>query len=783
MAQTVKKINSKHVEQAVQSPTDNLINGRGCFTPAPSDEWEAALQQLIVAREAASLTGAKALASYNIPVVIHIIHGGQALGTYPNISNAQAVSQINVLNNDFAGTGLNATTYPSTAFTAYATAAGLPTANKDALGRPKISNFNISFCLATINKSGGAMSEIGIDRVNFNTFTLTSGYTSKDPANAAYSTPATFQSFIDNIVKPQTIWDPTKYMNIWTTDENISTGLLGFATFPVGVTLAGITGSGTATNDGLWCWTKAFGNTGTLDPSYNKGRTATHEIGHWLGMRHIWGDGSCATDYCLDTPPAAGPNYSSTGYPFHANSCTSPTGVSNTTPNGANGEMFMNFMDYTPDATMYMFTEDQRTRAQTVMANGTYRKFLGTHGLCSVASATPATAAFTMTNSACTGAVVLPTNSSTGSPVPTYTWSASPTTGVSFSPSSTSANPSITFATNGTYVITLAAQSGTTAISTKTVGITISTCATPCSGTLTNFRNVDTLTMYRTGTGAGCTINGYVGGNNCYGDKEKAEYYSSTGLVGTSKVNGAIVLFFRSGTIGTKGTSNIVFKMYSGNNTTGPSGAALASYTAPLSSIIATTPTTGVSYCGNPGLAFSTPIILPYSFNFASPVNITSDFILSVTVPTATGDTIAIMQNSGSGHTFSTAWEMQSSGTWFKFNDGTSNTWQQNASLAILPKIACLSVGITDVNGISGNFAVFPNPSEGIFNFAVSMPQARDLQFNVLNSIGQSVFTKTEKSITNSVIPLDLSHLAKGIYFVNIIDSTGDKVIKKIIIQ
>ena len=783
MAQTSKRVQPIATAVVGGSTETPIFKNRGCATIAPDVQWENALQKMIADRKLQESNGNKVQANYTIPIVIHIIHGGQAVGTFPNISNAQAVSQVNVLNNDFGGTGLNVANYPSNAFTNYATAAALPAGNKDGNGRPKISNLGLSFCLATLDKNGATMSEVGIDRVNFNTFTLSGGLTSKDPANASYSTTATFQNFVNTIVKPQTIWDPTKYMNIWVTDENSATGLLGFATFPMGVTLPGVTGSGTATTDGLWCWAKSFGNTGTLDPNYAGGRTATHEIGHWVGLRHIWGDGACATDYCLDTPPAAASNSAAPTYPFHPNTCTTPTGANNTTPNGVNGEMFMNFMDYTNDPAMYMFTEDQRARVQTCMANGTYRKLLGTHGLCSVGAATPAVASFSMPSTGCLNFPISVVNNSSGNPNPSYSWSSSPSAGAVFAPNTNAIAPTITFTNVGNYIITLAAQSGTTAVSTSTMAIAINTCVVPCNDTLTNFRNVDSLTLYTLTSNTACVGGGYVGGNNCYKNAELAEYYSTTGLVGNAKIVGGIVLFYKNGTRGTKGTANVTFKVYNGNNTTGPAGAAIGSFVAPLSAIAATTPTTSVQYCGNPALGFANPIILPYSFNFASPINITNDFLMSVTVPTTSGDTVVILQNSGSGHTVATAWELQPGPVWSSFNDGTNNSWGINASLAILPKIACAANGMIDPNGISSNYAIFPNPSEGMFNFAITLPTARDLQFTVSNSIGQEVYSRNEKAVTNSVISLDLSHLSKGIYVVTILDSKGDKAIRKLIIQ
>ncbi|MDX2173284.1 MAG: T9SS type A sorting domain-containing protein [Bacteroidota bacterium] len=785
-AQTARK--------ALQSTQSELqktaFMNRGCATESPSQQWENEFQRLIELRKQDIANGkTSALTPYVIPVIVHVIHGGQALGTNPNISNAQVVSQINILNNDYAGTGVNASSYPATAFQAYATAAGLPLANKDGSGRVKISNFDITFCLAQKNPTGTILTETGVDRINFNTFTLSAGFTSKDPANSAYNTPSTFQNFINTIVKPQTIWDPTRYMNIWITEENAATGLLGFATFPAGTSLTGLTGGlGTSTTDGVWCWSRAYGNTGAAAAPYNLGRTATHEIGHWLGLRHIGGDqsGGCGSDFCADTPKnkggsgstgnGFGQNYSASGgYPYQANTCTGGVDAN------VNGDMFMNFMDYTDDAIMYMFTEDQRTRAQTAMANGTHRNQLTASAstLCTIPAAAP-NASFSIPGSGCTGSAVAVTNLSNGNPTPTYSWSSNPSTGVTFNPNNTTTNPTINFTTPGNYSITVVATNSLGS-NNNTKVITITTCSTTapsCNDTLTNFNITDTLQTIGSSNG------GYVGGNNGYGDLEKGEYYSSTGLVGNAKVVGGIVMFYRHATlnIGTKGSGNVVFKLYNGNNTTGPVGAAINSFTASLTSILATPSQSNVTYCGNPGLAFSTSIIKPYSFNFPTATNITGDFILAVKLPTATGDTAAIFFSSENGRTASTAWELQTPSTWVPFNDGTTTSWQINASLAILPKIQCISVGAIENSILDKGITLYPNPSNGLVSVIATLPSSQDIEITVNNIMGQVISKSKHSGITNDVISLDLNNYTNGVYFVTF-NNGQEKIVKRVILN
>jgi hypothetical protein len=140
--------------------------------------------------------------------------------------------------------------------------------------------------------------------------------------------------------------DPKKFLNLWVCA--LSGGLLGYAQFPGGPT----------STDGVVINYRAFGTQGTASAPFNKGRTATHEVGHFLNLRHIWGDTEdCSgSDLVADTPNAAGPNFGAPKFPKV--SCN----------NGPNGDMFMNYMDYTDDAAMVMFTTQQVLRMRTALA-------------------------------------------------------------------------------------------------------------------------------------------------------------------------------------------------------------------------------------------------------------------------------------------------------------------------------------------------------------------------------------------------------------------------------
>ncbi|HKG22285.1 MAG TPA: zinc metalloprotease, partial [Blastocatellia bacterium] len=140
-------------------------------------------------------------------------------------------------------------------------------------------------------------------------------------------------------------WPTDRYLNLWVC--NLGGGLLGYAQFP----------GGPAETDGVVITHRGFGTNGTAQAPFNLGRTATHEVGHFLNLRHIWGDTEdCSgTDFVADTPNAAGPNFAKPIFPKV--SCR----------NGPNGDMFMNYMDYTDDDSMFMFTAQQVARMHATL--------------------------------------------------------------------------------------------------------------------------------------------------------------------------------------------------------------------------------------------------------------------------------------------------------------------------------------------------------------------------------------------------------------------------------
>lgn len=238
-----------------------------------------------------------------IPVVVHVVWKKQA----ENISDAQIKSQIDVLNKDFKATNPDKSKVPPVW-------SGL------------VSDANLNFALAKKDPKGKT----------------TSGITRTQTTRDSFGTGNDVKKASKGGAAP---WPADKYLNLWVC--NLSDNLLGYAQFP----------GGPAATDGVVILFSAFGTSGAAAPPFNLGRTATHEIGHWLNLRHIWGDrNDCGgTDFVTDTPNQQLPN---TG---------KPTFPHLTCNNGPNGDMFMNYMDYVDDDTMFMFTPGQVVRMNATL--------------------------------------------------------------------------------------------------------------------------------------------------------------------------------------------------------------------------------------------------------------------------------------------------------------------------------------------------------------------------------------------------------------------------------
>jgi hypothetical protein len=247
-----------------------------------------------------------------LPVVVHVVHRTHA----EDISDAQIDSQIKALTRDYRAKNADKSRIP-------------------AAWKSLFVDANIQFELATKDPSGKKTT--GVTR----TATTVAGFGPDDRVKSKRT-------------GGHDAWPADRYLNIWVC--TLTDQLLGYAQFP----------GGPAKTDGVVILNTAFGTQGTTAAPFNKGRTATHEVGHYLGLRHIWGDkNDCSgNDFVADTPPARQAN---TGKPrFPHITCN----------NGPNGDMYMNYMDYVDDDSMFMFTVGQVARMNATLA-GPRKKLAG----------------------------------------------------------------------------------------------------------------------------------------------------------------------------------------------------------------------------------------------------------------------------------------------------------------------------------------------------------------------------------------------------------------------
>jgi hypothetical protein len=238
-----------------------------------------------------------------IPVVVHVVYRSAR----ENVSAAQVKSQIAALNRDFRAKNPDRKQVPE-------------------VWKGLVGDARVQFALATRDPKGRPTS--GITR----TQTERPSFGTGDSVKFAKSGGAD-------------AWPASRYLNVWVC--TLASGLLGYAQFP----------GGPAKTDGVVILNRAFGTRGTATAPFDLGRTTTHEVGHWLNLRHIWGDTEDCSggDAVSDTPNAATPNEGKPTFPQI--SCS----------NGPHGDMFMNYMDYVDDAAMHLFTLGQVDRMHAAL--------------------------------------------------------------------------------------------------------------------------------------------------------------------------------------------------------------------------------------------------------------------------------------------------------------------------------------------------------------------------------------------------------------------------------
>ncbi len=647
-----------------------------------------------------------------IPVVFHVVYN-------PNIAASLAMNtkiSTTVINNMIAR--LNAD-YSKT------TTTGVRSAFQSL-----IANTNIQFCLANRDASGAVTT--GIVRK-----TTTQTYFDDNSSSATNGADA-----MKTTANGSLGWDHLKYVNIWLCDitNNMALCTNGCT---AGYAYLGATSPGGLPNiqngimiDGI----VLDYNIGVFDvpggSNLTISKSVSHEMGHYLGLEHTFADNSNACvndDGFSDTPPIKGPFQN-----FYT--CTSTTVQSCT-----NGTLWQyeNLMDYSD--CFVMFTTMQSNYMNNVLTNGRYGLTNWQATACAPAIPVTPVASFTGCNSSVSqNSTITFTNTSTNSPT-TYTWSITPSAGVSYvnSTSSSSVNPQVTFANTGTYSVALTALNSAGSNTSTNASCIIVVAGNPggCD-TLLNITLDDTLAIYNSDNW------GYLSGMNGYLDKAKAEKFLGSSYTAGNNALGVYIYFYQYSYA--NASSNINVRVW---NATGAGGSPGASPLATKNVLLNTIPSTG-TYAGFTYIPFTTPVV------------VSGDFFVGVEFsnPYVNGDTVGILTNrNGNTPTPGTAWEKYNT-TWQTIDAGWSGT---DVSLYIQPVLCSPSTSIEKPQDID-NINIYPNPSNGIISVMLGLNKDSDVKINVYNTLGQIVKSADMKSGYGGKVDFDLTGHNNGIYIVEI---------------
>ncbi len=740
------------------------------------NEFERDLQVKMLDLKKKMQAGRLAATVITIPIIVHIVHNGESIGTGRNISQAQVQSQLATLNED------------------YRRKLGTRGYNENPVG----ADIEIEFCLAVVNPQGQTMAEPGIDRYNGNR------------ANWG-------RDDIEGVLKPSTYWNPDKYYNIWVTQLNEPTAggqLLGYAQFPSQSNLPGIPTDGPASTDGVVIDYQSFGNAEkgsfpTMRPTYNLGRTLSHETGHWLGLRHIWGDANCGDDFCGDTPTQAS---ASSGCPVGRVSC----GTTN---------MVQNYMDYSNDACMNIFTINQKDRIRAVMANSPRRSSLLNSNVCGTQVATRPQSDFRSDNQQVLLGGQVKFNDLSGGFPTKWEWTFEGGTPAT----STEQNPVVTYTQPGKFKVTLVT---TNAIGQSDPLIRVEYIevlnAGLCSD-ITNFNGTPTVLREVNGTG-------YLAGQNSHKTQAVSEFFANK--LGYSNLAGASLQFgVAKAAKGAATESVVTVTVWNGRGFQNGPGAILTQKDVPLRVILADVaanrPTT-VTFDRNVPLSS-----LPYH--------------IGIILPYATGDSVALITTQNGQSLSATAWRQNQKGDWLRYADSlginvahniaghvgqkasvqvaasaifidpgqtvTLNargasvfTWSGSGlSTTLGPQVVaqptqttsytvsgsgldlCSTTAVVTINVRVGTVTattpvaeqalqITPNPSDGQMMVLFSGPQRGTLTLGVRTITGtELVQQKHQKTTDIFQQPLDLRSSPGGIYFVEI--RIGEQVFRKRVVK
>jgi PKD repeat protein len=625
-----------------------------------------------------------------IPIVFHVIHEDGS----ENISKAQCLDQIRILNEDFRRLNADKIKTPS-AFLGLA------------------ADCNIEFRLAQKDPNGNCTD--GIVRVR------------SSLTNNASNTSG---------VKALSNWPSDKYLNFWTVrsiqpgvNQAPGTQIVGFATFP----------GGDANLDGIVVRHEAVGNIGTAAGAL--GRTPTHEMGHWLNLRHIWGNSNCGDDFVSDTPTQEGPNQSN---------C--PAFPHITCNNGPNGDMYTNYMDYTANNCQNMFSTGQGMRMDAVLdpTNGSRRNIssdanlvaTGTDGA-TVVACTP-TAQFTFsTTYVCSGSSVKFTDQSWNGAPTSWDWSFPGGT----PSSSTVQNPVIQYNTPGIYNATLISgnSAGNSAPFTRS-GIVNVVSSTPTYS----------IPFTESFEAAAYPNNDWLIINNL-GNANGGNTWTKTTSAFTAGAASMMIINFSGNLLDTK--DELVGPTYDLSNVTSPTLTFKMAYAQKLSTDQDALKVLVSSNCGE---TWSTRYTKSGSSLATAGALVTSSFTPSSVQWRQ--ETVSITNWTGTANFR------------FKFeflNKGGNNIYIDDINLNG-------TVGINELDANS-DLTIYPNPANKTTIISLSLSDEQQVNMSVYDLLGREIIVLANQKLSPGEHRFNLNAIkSNGVYFIKL--KTGDRIsVRKVI--
>ncbi|MEO5570637.1 MAG: M43 family zinc metalloprotease [Bacteroidia bacterium] len=638
-----------------------------------------------------------------IPVVVHVVYKTAA----QNISDAQVFSQIDALNEDFGRYNADTVNTPAT----WQSIAG---------------SMNYRFQFARQDPSGLATN--GIVRVSTNDNSFTTDDQIKFDSQGGSDA-----------------WDVTTYLNIWV--GNLGSFLLGYGEFP----------TGTPSNTyGFVCHYQAFGRVGAVVAPYDLGRTTTHELSHCFNLFHTWGDdgGSCSgSDQVADTPNQA--DATTTCYTFpHTDACTT------TSP----GIMFMNYMDYSYDDCLNMFTQGQTSRMNSAL-NSFYPTIINSIGL------QPPSV---LSNDAGISGITIPAATICAAPsmdpiVTIKNWGVNALTSATIN-YLVDAGTVQTYSWSGNL-----AQSATASVTLPAIPITggshtfTSYTTNPNLGSdpnTSNDTNVTAFTVLSTGQ-AGTIVEGFElaafppAGWTVYNPDN-----SYTWLRTTSAYNGGLASMYINNYDDTVWGNIDDFTSYN-IDLTSINNPQITFY---LAYRLYTNPALNPNYSDTLRVMISTDCGASYTTlydKFGVP--------LTTTTPSWANNQFTPSASQWRLETISLAPYASSQNAIIKFR----NIDQYENNLYIDDINIVSATGINEIK-TDPTFSVYPIPAKDKINIQWNAVSGEDITITITNGLGESVYTNQVKNYNGTIIPVDLKGKSGGIYFIKA--ETADKVIRQKIV-